>query len=345
MQQIKLSESTAARKRATIYLVDATDGYTPETGVATPTIEISKNGGAQASGTGTFTEIGDGLYYYEFASGEIDTLGTVQLRCVKSGTSREFVDVVQIVAYDPYDATAFGLSRLDAAISSRSTLDAAGVRSAVGLASANLDTQLSDIDNFIDTEVAAILAAVDTEVGSILTGVNTLTTDYTTARAAKLDNLDATISSRSSHDVADVWSSLTRTLTSASNITSDGGTIPISGGFVLANVSGMSANVLTASALASDAVAEIQSGLATTGAAMTLTSGERNAVADAILSRSVATVEGTAGEYTLCTVILASLESSVSGTTWTIKRTDGSTTHATKTISKTTGDDPIRGVS
>lgn len=47
------------------------------------------------------------------------------------------------------------------------TLDAAGVRSAVGLAAANLDTQLTAIDDAVDTEVAAILAAVDTEVGAI----------------------------------------------------------------------------------------------------------------------------------------------------------------------------------
>ena len=42
-----------------------------------------------------------------------------------------------------------------------STLDAAGVRTAVGLASANLDTQLTAIDDYIDTEVAAIKAKTD----------------------------------------------------------------------------------------------------------------------------------------------------------------------------------------
>ena len=42
-----------------------------------------------------------------------------------------------------------------------STLDAAGVRSAVGLAAANLDTQLTTIDDFLDTEVAAIKAKTD----------------------------------------------------------------------------------------------------------------------------------------------------------------------------------------
>lgn len=40
-------------------------------------------------------------------------------------------------------------------------LDAAGVRSAVGLASANLDTQLAAIDDFLDTEVAAIKTVTD----------------------------------------------------------------------------------------------------------------------------------------------------------------------------------------
>lgn len=64
-----------------------------------------------------------------------------------------------------------------------STLDAAGVRSAVGLASANLDTQLSTIAGYIDTEVASILAAVDTEVAAIKAKTDSL--NFTVA--GKLD--------------------------------------------------------------------------------------------------------------------------------------------------------------
>lgn len=67
--------------------------------------------------------------------------------------------------------------------------------------------------------------------------------------------------------------------------------------------------------------------------------------ADALLGRNVSNVEATAGEHTLCTIVLASLESSVSGTTWTIKRTDGSTTHATKTVTSSASANPITGVS
>ena len=47
-----------------------------------------------------------------------------------------------------------------------STLDAAGVRAAVGLASANLDTQLTAIDDAVDTEVAAIYTRLGAPAGA-----------------------------------------------------------------------------------------------------------------------------------------------------------------------------------
>lgn len=48
------------------------------------------------------------------------------------------------------------------------TLDLdATIRGAVGLSAADLDTQLSTIDDYLDTEMAAALAAVDTEVAAI----------------------------------------------------------------------------------------------------------------------------------------------------------------------------------
>ena len=68
-------------------------------------------------------------------------------------------------------------------------------------------------------------------------------------------------------------------------------------------------------------------------------------VADAVLTRNVSNVESAAGEHTLCTSILAGLESAISGTTWTIYETDGTTVHVTKTVGKTSGDAPIRTIS
>lgn len=69
---------------------------------------------------------------------------------------------------------------------------ASAIRTAIGLASANLDTQLSTIAGYLDTEIAAILAAVDTEVSAILADTNELQGDWT--NGGRLDLLlDATV--------------------------------------------------------------------------------------------------------------------------------------------------------
>ena len=62
-------------------------------------------------------------------------------------------------------------------------LSAAGVRTAVGLASANLDTQLSAIDDFLDTEMAAVLVDTGTTLDDL---VDDLEARLTQALADKL---------------------------------------------------------------------------------------------------------------------------------------------------------------
>jgi hypothetical protein len=159
---VKLSESTAARRRMPVYMIDATDGYTPETGITSPTIEVSKNGGSQSSDAGSWGEVGDGVYYYELTTGEIDTLGVDTVRIIKSGTSREFVDVVHVLAYDPYDAAGLGLSRVDAAITTRSTLTQAQVLSdATPFAGANVGSILTETNShptLAEIEASTVLA-------------------------------------------------------------------------------------------------------------------------------------------------------------------------------------------
>jgi len=93
---------------------------------------------------------------------------------------------------------------------------------------------------------------------------------------------------------------------------------------VLASVSveDISANVVDASALAADAALEI---------------------ADATLKRGVSNVEDTADTTSLAAIILATLESSISGVTWTIRKTGGAT-FVTKTITVDPAADPIVGV-
>ncbi len=59
------------------------------------------------------------------------------------------------------DATLSAIASLSSAISALNNLSQAGVRTAVGLGSANLDTQLAALASYVDTEVAAIKAKTD----------------------------------------------------------------------------------------------------------------------------------------------------------------------------------------
>ena len=116
------------------------------------------------------------------------------------------------------------LGRVDVAVSTRlatssyaAPLDAAGTRSAVGLASANLDTQLSAIAGYIDTEVGAIYNRIGAPAGASI--------------AADIAAVQA--------DADDIQTRLPAALVS---------------GRIDASVGAMAANVLTASAIATDAI-------------------------------------------------------------------------------------------
>ena len=86
---INLSNGTSSQK-VPIRLVDDTDGETLETGVSSPTIQISKNGSSFASASdGTWAEIGNGWYTVRLNGTDTSDLGWLLLRVVKSGTSRE----------------------------------------------------------------------------------------------------------------------------------------------------------------------------------------------------------------------------------------------------------------
>ena len=253
-------------------------------------------------------------------------------------------------------------------------LDAAGVRSAVGLASANLDTQLSGISSkttnlpsdpadasdiagalstvnstlstiagYIDTEVAAILAAVDTEVGAIKAK-----TDQLTFTVANQVDANALSGGGGGLDAAGVRSAIGLASANLDTQLADIPTVSELNARTLA-----AADYATATALATVddfldlEIAAILEDTGTTipGLINALSIPTTTQIADAVLSRNVSNVESSAGEHTLCTMVLAGLESSVSGTTWTIKRTDGTTTHATKAVTVDASADPITGVS
>ena len=127
MQKLQQSEATAAQRRIFFQAVDAGDGITAETGL-TGTGWFSKNGAAPVASSGSIVELNatnmPGRYYIEGTAAELDTLGMIAFR-FKTAACAEVVKEAQVVPYDPYDAVALGLSRLDADVSSRSSHNAA----------------------------------------------------------------------------------------------------------------------------------------------------------------------------------------------------------------------------
>ncbi len=122
----------------------------------------------------------------------------------------------------------------------------------------------------------------------------------------------------------------------------------------IATASGMYYLDLTSTEMNADTVAVIVK-TSTSGAKTTalvfypIEAGDTNAWADDKLKRGVANVEASADAYSEADMILGSPagEFSVSGTTLTIKRTDGTTTHRSKTLTtaSASGSDIVTGVS
>lgn len=131
----------------------------------------------------------------------------VQTRLPAALVSGRIDASVGAMATDTLTATALATSAVTEIQSGLSTLDAAAIRTAVGLASANLDTQLTAIDDYIDTEVAAIKAKTDnlpsdpadasdiaasfTSIASTLTTIAAYIDTEVAAIKAKTDNLPA----------------------------------------------------------------------------------------------------------------------------------------------------------
>ena len=237
MFQIKQSEATAARRRIPVLLVDITDGFTPETGVVTPTINVSKNGATVASGAGTWTEIGNGQYYYEFTSGEVDTLGWIAVNIEKATVSRDFNAVVQVMAYDYAAATNLGLTAIPAvatgsagAIPTTGTganqiaVNGSGAISTVVSVSGSVGSVTGNVGGSVASVVGNVGGNLVGSIGSLTaTAVQNIWDDLTTNNTVVgsigkllVDNVNATISSRATD--AGVWAVGTRTLTAGTNI-------------------------------------------------------------------------------------------------------------------------------
>lgn len=107
-QLFQISEGTAARRKLIIKMVDATDGFTEETGITfgATDIKISKNGGTfvDATNSAATAEVAFGSYVLDLTAAELNTIGTIEVRAIEAG-SRTFYAFGQIVGFDIFDTT------------------------------------------------------------------------------------------------------------------------------------------------------------------------------------------------------------------------------------------------
>lgn len=331
-----------------------------------------------------------GIAAASFAAGAIDAaaiatdaLGALELA---AGAASEIATAVR-------SELTTELGRIDVAVSTRlasasytAPLDAAGVRSAVGLASANLDTQLDalptaaenatavwgagtrsltvldedsttlDLDATIRAAVGLASANLDTQIGDLPTNAElanalgtaddavlaAIATVDTVVDAIKVttDKLDDTL-----EDDAGIYRFTTNALeqapsgsgASASDIADEVQTRTIA---AVTLVNGLAANSVTAAALASDAVAEIQSGLATPGDIPTA-----NENADALLNRDMGAVSDTNSRSPLNALRFVRNGFSISGSVLTVLKEDDTTAAYTRDLTSDPAADPITGVS
>lgn len=112
IQYVKKDESTAVRRRVILYLQDASGN--PVTTKAGEQPQISFATATFADTTGPLVHIGNGNYYVQLATTEVDTAGMFIVRFDDADTV-ESRSEGYVVEYDPYDmpATIFGTDLFD----------------------------------------------------------------------------------------------------------------------------------------------------------------------------------------------------------------------------------------
>ncbi|GIV21835.1 MAG: hypothetical protein KatS3mg023_3586 [Armatimonadota bacterium] len=235
------------------FMPDNLDPWSGKSGLSAVTVEYCKHGSSSFSvlSSPSIVEIGNGFYRLTVPASLVDTPGQLALRFTASGAKPQQL-MYQVVAFDPYDENGLGLSRIDATISSRSTLTAADVWSYGTRTLTSFGTLVSDIATAVWsastrtlTSFGSLVSDIWNHVSRTLTGFGTLVSDVASAVWEEQKSghntagsfgelLDVKVSSRlpsgsvtvggydtGAHPAPLVWSHPTRTLTAFSDAFAD----------------------------------------------------------------------------------------------------------------------------
>jgi hypothetical protein len=96
---VRLLKQSSTAQPLVFVMVDSTDHITAKTGLS-PTVVLSKNGGATASPAGAVTEVGSGIYKVAGNATDTATLGPLMLYATATGADPVHVEY-GVVAFDP----------------------------------------------------------------------------------------------------------------------------------------------------------------------------------------------------------------------------------------------------
>ncbi len=91
-------------------MIDSTNHLNGKTGL-TPTVNLSKNGGAFSPASGAVSEIGNGWYSLAGNSTDRNTVGELSIYATANGAD-SFYGKYVIVPWDPFDAVRLGMTAL-----------------------------------------------------------------------------------------------------------------------------------------------------------------------------------------------------------------------------------------
>jgi len=325
--------------------LDKTDGVTPETGLS-PTVYLTKNGAAWAArNSATAISHGrDGFYLVPINANDTDTLGSLRAEFTDATTHTPVWEEFNVVSANYWD-TKYGTERFDVNVkevsdnttvadnletvfttistAARAGVMNAGTATAVGASTITLSSGLSASSNNIVGSVVVIETATTGQLQArVISGWNN------TTKVADVDPAWTTTPTGTVTYVVFFAAPATTTSPPAVNLTQWLGSTPngLSSGRVDTTVGAMAANVVTASALATDAVSEI---------------------ADGFLDRNMATGTDSGTDSTSVRTPRQALRAlrnkvTISAGTMTVTKEDDSTASWTSAISTATRD-PISG--
>jgi hypothetical protein len=192
-----------------ILLVSSSDHVTPVTG-ATVTVTLSKDGGAFVAAAGAITERGNGVYWLAGNATDRNTLGALVVYATAAGAD-PFHGAYTIVPWDPFNGMNLGVSALpDATAGGAGGLPLQDATGAVLADVRFLDGHAPDYYLEPSSGQAYLAVNVQKWTGGDAPGLlsesgvqSALTSQgYTVARAGRLENLDAAITTRLAPTVA-----------------------------------------------------------------------------------------------------------------------------------------------